>query len=272
MYIGSSFPCSSHRLTHLELARHFGSYFEKLVYSPALAWNKQCKSYVAFLHTSRGQASLSHPPNRQRISATRGNIHSFFLAFFVLVDTYCNPHPFLQYAACNWNYHLERSNPADNETLVSSAIRLCDVNSKTWKTWFAVYIRNWNRSSPIPNFKGSLDFASWFGFDLGIERLLSMNEYSADEKLRAIGVTSLRHDQGQCWKTFKLFCDQDFPKRSRALRLRDIDGVLKQVHHEFRDVSPGVREWIDIQVQLLSWHREHLAEQIELAAEARASH
>jgi hypothetical protein len=182
-----------------------------------------------------------------------------------IIDAYCRKHPFLQYAACHWHFHLEKCDPNDAASLVPIGLQICDLNSNIWKTWFGIFVRNWKHVSSIPPFTSTLQVASWLGFVQGVKQLLAQQEFSSDEKCAALALASLRGHRN----ITKLFYEYECPRLSRARRLREIDAALKQVDTAFRDACPEIREYIDIQVQMLRQFQEQLVEEMELAADAR---
>ncbi|CZR58779.1 uncharacterized protein PAC_08671 [Phialocephala subalpina] len=181
------------------------------------------------------------------------------------IDAYLKEHSFLEYAACNWFDHLEKCKLARDDDLIAKALQLCNVQSKAWTTWFTVFIRKWERNTAIPPFKSTLHFVSWFGFTEGVRTSLRQEEYSVDEKLLAVTHALLRGHRN----ITKLFQDLDFPRRSRARRLREIEQVLEQVEEAFGGSSSELQELIDEPMKQLREYRELLVEQIELAADTR---
>lgn len=79
---------------------------------------------------------------------------------------YLDRHCFLEYASHHWATHYRAASP--DEVLLNSSIKICEIHSNTWKTWFGFYLFErslWEkyRRSWFPKSGNELLLRSYFG-------------------------------------------------------------------------------------------------------------
>lgn len=119
------------------------------------------------------------------------DLHGFHAADFdstqSKISLYLEKHPFLEYAAQCWLLRFQFTSASKTERYLCSAIKLCEVETKPWRTWFAAYRYKTLRSTPsCLRLNTTLLFVSWIGFTAGVQDLLRRHGFSVSEKLRSV--------------------------------------------------------------------------------------
>lgn len=157
------------------------------------------------------------------------------------ITAYLKKHQFLEYAAGHWLKHYELCFATGTEEWAHSAIEICQIHLKAWRTWFAIYVSQGKDFISSPKFTTTLQFMAWFGFENGARELLQNHNFSCKEKLLPLAFALQRRHRN----ITELFRNMDFPKRSTHRRLRDIDKTLKLVEESFRDTAPELKALVD---------------------------
>lgn len=77
---------------------------------------------------------------------------------------------FLDYSAKAWGAHFRKANIIDDDSIVPSALKICDPSSKSYSAWLTIYWGTISAQTP-PRFT-DLMVASYFGHDAVVNRLL----------------------------------------------------------------------------------------------------
>jgi ankyrin repeat domain-containing protein 50 len=96
------------------------------------------------------------------------------------VDSYIKAHPFLDYSAKYWPFHISKVE-STNAVMEISPL-LCASGSKRFLTWFQVYWTILNPGTPCPRFYSDLMIASHIGLVELIESKLEVGLQDHDDK------------------------------------------------------------------------------------------
>lgn len=85
----------------------------------------------------------------------------------------------LDYSAHNWAAHFREAGIRSEEEIAVSARSLCEIGSKRYKAWSAIYASN---TSGFPKSASSLIIASYFGLDAVAKLLLETGKVDVDSR------------------------------------------------------------------------------------------
>ncbi|KAF5704085.1 ankyrin repeat domain-containing protein [Fusarium globosum] len=81
-------------------------------------------------------------------------------------------HAFIDYSAENWGDHFHEASIIDDATIVPSAAKICNPDSKSYSTWFGIYRNATGMNGTIAEHFTDLMVASHFGWNAVVKQVL----------------------------------------------------------------------------------------------------
>ncbi len=84
---------------------------------------------------------------------------------------YIDDRAFLDYSAENWGLHFREARISNETSIISAALRICDLDSKSYSIWFEIYWKTTNMKAP--KYFPGLMVGSYFGHGAVVQQLLA---------------------------------------------------------------------------------------------------
>jgi ankyrin repeat protein len=108
-----------------------------------------------------------------------------YLMFDIFDDSIAHTaeHGYLDYASKFWALHYQAGQVGESMETLPRYLKLCDIPSKRFQTWFNIYWKSTHRSwESNPGFTSTLLLASYFGHEAVVKLLLSTGKVDVDSK------------------------------------------------------------------------------------------
>jgi ankyrin repeat protein len=91
-------------------------------------------------------------------------------------------HGYLDYASKFWAIHYRAGQIGETVEISPSYLKLCDIPSKRFQTWFNIYWKSAHRWDSNPGFTSTMLLASYFGHEAVVKLLLATGKVDVDSK------------------------------------------------------------------------------------------
>jgi hypothetical protein len=94
-------------------------------------------------------------------------------------DLYINEDIFLDYSARHWATHFRETQMSSNEALILSVLKICEADSKSFSTWFDIYLEReayLSITGPFP----TIMTTSYFGHEAVVKLLLDTSKVNVN--------------------------------------------------------------------------------------------